>query len=340
VVGVAIADPTSPIAARVWIHGTGQLDDVLIAERLDRAHGLRAAWFPRGGAHETDAYRLVHGEGDRMPGIVMDRYRDIVIVRADGAAAEALLRRHQRTFTERLRAWGVTSAALRRGADDFESWFGDVVPERLEVSEHGMRFSVDLRHGQKTGAFLDQRENRRRAREMSSGRSVLNLFSYAGGFSLAAALGGASAVTSVDIASSAHVAAQRSMVLNGLDLRAHSFVTSDVFVFLEQAHARGRRWDLVICDPPSFAPNERSKPRAVTAYRKLHRACADVLAPGGVLCAASCSSHISMDDFLSTLTDETLGRDLRVTEVFGPPADHPTLAAFPEGRYLKFVVLQ
>jgi 23S rRNA (cytosine1962-C5)-methyltransferase len=200
---------------------------------------------------------------------------------------------------------------------------------------------VDLAHGQKTGAFLDQRDNRARVRELSAGRRVLNLFSYAGGFSTAAALGGATHVTSVDLAQAAHRDAERSMRANGIDAGRHAFVTADAFAFLEGAKAKGQRWDLVVSDPPSFAPSEKAKPRALSAYRKLHGAAAAVLAPGGVLCAASCSSHVTAEDFASTLDDLALGRgDLSLAGMFGPPADHPTLAAWPEGRYLKFAVLR
>jgi 23S rRNA (cytosine1962-C5)-methyltransferase len=204
-----------------------------------------------------------------------------------------------------------------------------------------MAMEVDLARGQKTGAFLDQRENRVRVRSLAAGRGrVLNLFSYAGGFSIAAALGGAAEVTSVDVAAGGHASAQRSFRANGLDPSAHAFVTADVFAFLDRSKAKGDRFDLVISDPPSFAPSERAKPRAISAYRRLHGAAAAVLAEGGVLCAASCSSHVTMEDFLATLDDAALGRgDLAAREVHGQPEDHPTLAAWPEGRYLKLVVL-
>jgi 23S rRNA (cytosine1962-C5)-methyltransferase len=203
-----------------------------------------------------------------------------------------------------------------------------------------MPFLVDLARGQKTGAFLDQRENRRRVREMARGRRVLNLFSYAGGFSMAAALGGATHVTSVDVAAAAHATAQASFRAAGLDPSAHAFVTADAFAFLDGARARRETWDLVVSDPPSFAPSEKAVPRALSAYRKLHAACAAVLAPGGTLCAASCSSHVGAEAFLSTLDDAALGRDdLRLLALHGAGPDHPTLPAFPEGRYLKFAVL-
>jgi 23S rRNA (cytosine1962-C5)-methyltransferase len=212
--------------------------------------------------------------------------------------------------------------------------------EPVTVLENDLSFVVDLARGQKTGAFLDQRDNRLRVSQLSGGRRVLNLFSYAGGFSLFAARGGAAHVTSVDISAGAHATAQASLRTSGLDIARHAFVTADVHAFLQGASKRGETWDLIVSDPPSFAPNERSVPRALAAYRALHRACASVLAPGGILCAASCSSHIDAPTFLTTLDDAALERDdLCLLELRGAGLDHPTLPAFPEGRYLKFAVL-
>jgi 23S rRNA (cytosine1962-C5)-methyltransferase len=168
---------------------------------------------------------------------------------------------------------------------------------------------------------------------------VLNLFSYTGGFSLHAALAGA-IVTSVDVATAAHATAQESFRLNALDPKKHEFVAADAFAWLAEAAKKRLRWDVVISDPPSFAPSERAKPKALAAYRSLHRACSDVLAPLGQLVAASCSSHVPAEEFLGTLDDAALGRgDLRLQELHGPPADHPTLPSFPEGRYLKLAIL-
>jgi 23S rRNA (cytosine1962-C5)-methyltransferase len=220
------------------------------------------------------------------------------------------------------------------------------VPEEIEVDEYTIRYIAAPWTGQKTGAFLDQRENRarigdlvRRRKQAGLRTRVLNLFSYTGGFSLHAALAGGE-VTSVDVAAQAHATAQESFKLAGVDPRPHAFVAADAFAWLEAAKNRRETWDVVISDPPSFAPSEKAKPKALAAYRSLHRACADVLAGGGHLVAASCSSHVHAEDFLSTLDDGALGRsDLRVLEVHGAPPDHPSLPSFPEGRYLKLVLL-
>jgi 23S rRNA (cytosine1962-C5)-methyltransferase len=292
----------------------------------------------------TTAYRIVNGEGDRMPGVVIDRYADVAVLRADGPAAEVLVRRFAETIFGALSPMGVRGLSLRtqaRGdAVRIDRLAGSPPPDTREVAEHGVPFVVDLARGQKTGAFLDQRENRRRVGALAAGKDVLNLFSYAGGFSLHAALGGARKVTSVDVAAGAHATAQTSFRAAGIDPTAHDFVTADAFAFLRRAHERRAAWDLIVSDPPSFAPNEKSLGRALASYRALHRACADVLGSGGVLCASSCSSHVDAPAFASTLDDAALGRsDLSLLELFGAPEDHPTLAGWPEGRYLKFAVL-
>lgn len=342
--GRGIADPGSPIAVRMWTRRRDPIDGALWRNRVAHALDLRAALFDAAAGPRTDAVRLIHGEGDRMPGFVVDRYAWVTVLRTDGDGAAARITDLVAAVWPRLARMGVRSLVHRSGkkgeAPRLERLEGDDPPETVRVEEHGVPFVVDLARGQKTGAFLDQRDNRRRVAELASGRRVLNLFSYAGGFSLHAALGGATHVTSVDIAAAAHATAQASFHAAGVEPRAHSFVTADVQAFLDAARGRGEVWDLIVSDPPSFAANERALPRALTAYRALHRACAGVLAPGGIFCAASCSSHVHAHDFLTTLDDAALGgRALTVLELRGPGADHPVPAAFPEGRYLKFAVL-
>jgi 23S rRNA (cytosine1962-C5)-methyltransferase len=341
--GQGLWDATSPIAARVYARQTSvALDSAVILEAIERAIERRKALAddPR-----TDAYRLCHGEGDRVPGVVIDRYGDVAVLRLDGDAIARRLEELADGAWSLLVARGVRSLGLRvsrRDADvRLEPLRGDPPPPTVTVRENGMAMIVDLAHGQKTGAFLDQRDNRARVREVAKGKRVLNLFSYAGGFSIAAALGGSLRTTSVDIAQAAHATAERSMRANDIDPAKHAFVTADSFAFLEAAKIRGETWDLVVSDPPSFAPSEKARPRALASYRKLHAGCAAVLAKGGVLCASSCSSHVGAEEFAATLDDATLGRDdLAVVGLFGSPSDHPTLPAWPEGRYLKFAILR
>jgi 23S rRNA (cytosine1962-C5)-methyltransferase len=340
--GQGLWDPSSPIAARVYARTpTPPLDAGLIVHGIERAIARRGSLA---GDPSTTAYRLCHGEGDRVPGVVIDRYGDVAVLRLDGDAIATWLEELADGVWPLLQAEGVRSlghrVARRETEVRLEALRGDAPPATLTVRENGMSMVVDLAHGQKTGAFLDQRDNRARVRGLARGRRVLNLFSYAGGFSIAAVLGGATRATSVDLAQAAHATAQLSMRANDIDPGAHAFVTADAFAFLEAARARGDTWDLVVSDPPSFAPSEKARPRALGAYRKLHAACASVLAPGGIFCASSCSSHVTAEDFAATLDDAALGRsDLSMVGLFGSPWDHPTLAAWPEGRYLKFAVL-
>lgn len=333
-------DAASPIAVRVFETTRGpSLDAGALASKIIASIARRDGRFD----DATTAYRLVNGEGDRAPGLVVDRYGDVAVMRLDTDAWEPHVGAVARAIEKTLASRGVRSIARRvaDGAKKIEALVGPEPPDRVVVRERGMLMEVDLSFGQKTGAFLDQRENRARVRSLAKGRaSALNLFSYAGGFSIAAALGGARRVTSVDVAAAAHATAQRTFRANGVDPGAHAFVSADVFAFLDQARARGERFDLVVSDPPSFAPSERAKPKAIAAYRRLHAAAASVLAPGGVLCAASCSSHITAEDFVATLDDAAIGRaDLRLVDLFGQPEDHPSLAAWPEGRYLKLAVM-
>ena len=347
-VAYGLWDPSSPIAVRIYSRDKGTPITVdSLAQAVERAIEARHRLFD---LTRTNAYRLCHGEGDRVPAVVLDRYDDVAVARFDGAAIRAwsqplldrvwlalmqqgitrLLERGDNRSDKRLRAIAKAPGI----AEDLP-----VSIETLVVREHGMNLVVDLVHGQKTGAFLDQRDNRQRVRHMSAGARVLNLFSYTGGFSCAAALGAAVHVTSVDIARGANDVAMRTFRANQLDPRAHAFVTADVFAFLDQAYERGDSYDLIISDPPSFAPNEKALAKALQAYRRLHKQCARLLAPGAVLCAASCSSHVTMQAFVATLDDQVLERKMRVLGLYGPPPDHPTLASWPEGRYLKFVVL-
>jgi 23S rRNA (cytosine1962-C5)-methyltransferase len=288
---------------------------------------------------------VVHGENDRMPGLVVDLYAGCAVVVLDGDAAAAFWRPRLAAVLDGLDDAGLVAphAWLRpvRGGDGG----GGLVlrgapPEKLAIHERGARFEVDVRRGQKTGFFLDQRDNRTLVGRHAAGARVLNLFAYTGGFSVHAALGGARHVTTVDIAAPAIEAARTNVALSGLDAEAHAFATADAFAFLDDARAHRRTWDVVIVDPPSFAPNERARAKALVAYAKLFALAAEVVEPGGLLAAASCSSHVSEIDFLGALADaqRRSGRAITARVIAGAASDHPVVPGFPEGRYLKFAL--
>jgi 23S rRNA (cytosine1962-C5)-methyltransferase len=325
-----------PIGVRVFTLKDEPVARALFAARLDAALELRARIVPP----ETDAYRLLHGEGDRLPGAVLDRYGDAAVLKLDGEAIAAHLPTLLELLAERLPALGVRSLLLRSGRADtkqVELAFGpEPVAERL-VRERGMALWVNLYEGQKTGLFLDHRESRATLRGRARGLGVLNLYGYTGGFSVAAGLGGAREVTTVDLARPALDLAARSFAANGLDAVPHRTFAADALEWLGQAKERGERWELIVADPPNFAPRKDAVEGALRAYESLHAAVFAVLAPGGHYLAASCSSHVTRADFEGTLADAAR-RARRVPQVLersGAPADHPRLLGFPEGDYLK-----
>jgi 23S rRNA (cytosine1962-C5)-methyltransferase len=349
----------APLAVRMLT--TDRNDDLaaLVPDRLTAALERRLAVIDRA---QTNAFRWVHGEADRLPGVHLDVYADIGALRFDGAGARAFYAELASHVMQAGAALGLTAVVERRrgprgghsskgqadGDDDGEAQAettlvlaGTPPSGTREVREHGLLFEVDLVHGQKGGLFLDQRDNRARVAAMARGRRVLNLFGYTGGFSVHAAAAGAAATTTVDLSPGAVAAARRNFQRNRLPAGApHEFVAADAFTFLEAAAAAGRRWDLVISDPPSFAPSQRALPAALRAYTRLHRLCAAVAAPGGVLCAASCSSHVTEAAFVATVEAGCgqSGRRFIRRESHGAGPDHPVADFFPEGRYLKFVV--
>lgn len=347
--GIALFDARSAIALRVL---STRADDrpgpELWRRRIRDAYTLRQEGLD---LERTNAYRLVHGEGDRMPGVVVDNYAGHLSLKLDTEAWLPHLDELCQALVDVVQPRGVylkgVAGSRRKGARDpgplaeARTLYGEAPPEPTAVLEHGMHLGVSLVHGQKTGFFLDQRENRALIRRYSRDRSVLNLFSYTGGFSIAAALGGATRVTSVDTAAAAIEGARDNFSLNGVDPGEHEFAAEDAFAYLDRCAADDRTFDLVICDPPSFAPRKQAVTNALRAYTRLHRQALRRVARGGLLAASSCSSHITMEMFLGTLREAAAKcrRPLRLLECRHEPADHPSYLHFPEGRYLKFALM-
>ena len=336
---IGYADPASPIRVRVLARAPrDRLEPGWEAARAGRAGALRRA-DPRLAA--TDALRLVHGEGDLMPGLVIDLYADTAVVVFDGGAAAAFWTPRVPAVMEGLASAGFAPARVwnRRRRGGGRPLAGSPPPDAIPIDEAGARFEVDVHRGQKTGLFLDQRDNRLHLRGLAAGAEVLNLFGYTGGFSIQAALGGARRVVTVDQARPAIEAAARNLAASGLDPARHELVCADAFAWLEQAAAAGRRFDIVVCDPPSFAPRAEALDPARAAYRRLNRLALGVVAPGGLLLSASCSSHFTREHLREALAGAALdaGRELLVVTERGPASDHPVLPAFPEGDYLKLL---
>ncbi len=344
-VAIGFYDPASPLAFRVCdATGLSKLDDRWAERRLRDALALRASLFDEQAAGtQTTGYRLLNGEGDGTPGLVVDVYGSAAVMKLDGAGPCGFWNAPE------IAGWLAESSSLNcvyerrkeRGTEG-RVLVGSIPQQPVPFVEHGLKFTADLVKGQKTGFFLDQRENRHTVRHLARGRSVLNLFAYTGGFSVAAGCGGATQVTTVDLAKPAIDAAVDHWRLNGLPESLHEALAADAFVFLDEAARERRRWDIVVVDPPSFAPNQESIPKATTAYQTLIAAGARVTSKGGLLAAASCSSHIHLEAFL-TICEEGVSEARRRATVLGihsQPADHPTPLVLPEYRYLKFVLMR
>lgn len=332
---VGVWDADSAIAVRIF-STRGPVDDGWIHQRVVEAYRERAPLRDGG----VDGYRLLFGEADQLPGIVVDMYADYAILVSYSKSLGQLLPRVARAVMEVTGCRGVTRRIKHEEEVQLHVLCGDLIPDEIIVNEYGMKLLAELRHGQKTGLFFDHRENRAYVRRASEGKSVLNLFSYTGGFSVAAALGGATTVTSVDISKPAVLASERNFSLNGLPARSHEAISQDVFEFLQQGAASRRAWDLVVCDPPSFAKNKAQLRAAEKAYRRLMSLALDVTAPGGTFCAASCTSQVGPVAFRLALMDAARKsrRRLKVIHDIGQPIDHPVSIAHEEGRYLKFLV--
>lgn len=361
--GYGLWDAERPIAIRMFSERQPP-DARWLRDRVQDAWELRAPLRDAG----CTAYRWLFGEGDGLPGLTVDRYGDYAAVATymDGAdelvgwLADALhdidaglrgmvLRRRDAATNAVPAAERAHDDERRKTKDqsplDRRSGIASIVrgaapPADLVVREYGIQMRADLQGGQKTGLFLDQRENRRYVERISAGHTVLNCFAYTGAFSLYALRGGARAVVSVDIGKGLAAAASANIALNGFDAAGHEFVTADCFDLLGHYADAGRRFDLVILDPPSFAKSRSGRYAALRAYTRLNALALRCVAPGGLLASASCTSQVGPEEFKQILAvaGAQANRRLQIIHEAGQPLDHPVPAHFPEGRYLKFVV--
>lgn len=333
-VGYALWDDESPVALRVFSRHE-KPDAQWIRARVREAWSLRSEWL----SGTTDAFRLLYGEGDGLPGVVVDYYAGYCVLVTYATSLEGLVDPIVRALMEFEPVRGV----VRRGHETkgrLQVLAGQAPPHDLVVTEGDWRLAVNLSEGQKTGLFLDHRDNRLFVAKRAKGASVLNLFCYTGAFSLAALSGGASRVTSVDVALPSIRAARDNFALNGHDPEKFEFVAADVFAYLEQARSRGERFDLVISDPPSFAKRRDQQRPALKAYRKLAMDGLRVTRSGGIYVGASCTSQVSADQFRQTLAEaaQRTNRRLQLLHEAFHAVDHPVFIGHPEGRYLKCFV--
>ncbi len=347
----AAYSPASSIRARCWSFVESEVPDAdWCAARVHSAVVRRAALVDA-----TNAVRLVFGEADGLPGFVADRYADQLVVQFQAAGVEA---RRDALLDALVAATGCAnvydrsdsatrqreglppSIGVARGAEP---------PDLVEVHEHGVRYLVDVRRGHKTGFYIDQRDNRRLAGELAArfsrehGRApaMLNCFCYSGGFSIAAARGGADAVLSIDSSADALALAGRNWALNGLDPAGAEWRVADVFDALRALRDAGRTFDLIVLDPPKFAASHHHVERAARAYKDINLSALRLLAPGGYLLTFSCSGAIDVDLFQKIVAGSVIDAraDCQMLARLAAGIDHPLLMTHPEGEYLKGLLL-
>lgn len=333
------------IAIRILTRNQDEaIDADFIRRRVQRACELREVFDPA----VTNAYRLINSEGDGLPGLVVDRYGDILVVQIHTAGMEQLRPLVIQALQAETGAQGILlrndgSARRREGlAVEEPQVVAGEVPEQAIVRENGVQFAIDFWEGQKTGFFLDQRDKRAALQKYTRGKRVLNCFSYTGGFSVYAALTSPETrVTSVDVSAPAIKAARKIFTLNGLDAQspAYTFETADVFEYLEQCRQEGELFDVVVLDPPAFAKTLGVRTHALKAYRRLNTLGMQVLRPGGILLTCSCSGVVGMDDLLGAISvsAQRLHRSVQLLESYTHGVDHPINLAMPETAYLKAI---
>jgi 23S rRNA (cytosine1962-C5)-methyltransferase len=342
---IGLFEPHSPLRVRMLHVGKPQtLDDAWWRGRLDSAIALREKVFDG----NTTGYRCINGESDGWPALVLDRYADTLVLKLYSAIWLQRIEQITQLIVERVRPARVVLRLSRniqeqtRPKGDLEDGallFGAPVEGPVVFRENGLRFEADVLRGQKTGFFLDQRENRAITGELAKGHAVLNAFSYSGGFSVYAARAGATRVTDLDISPHALEAARRNFHLNEEDTRgcAHQCVKADAFDWLKQ---HDERFGVVVLDPPSFAKRESERAPAIEAYTRLARLGIGHVEPGGFLVAASCSAHVSADEFFEAvrIAARKSGRRFAELQTTGHAPDHP--AKFAEADYLKCIYAQ
>lgn len=345
--GRAAFSPHSQIRARIWTFDPSEsIDHAFFKRRVAASVARRNGhpWLAR-----QEGVRLIHGESDGLPGVIADRYGSVVVVQLTSAGADKW---RDAIVAALVQATGCLCVFERsdsevRGLEGLEPrlgvLYGELPEKRLQIAEHGITMEVDVERGHKTGFYLDQRDNRRLTAELASGRSVLNCFCYTAGFSLQALAGGATEVLSIDSSGPALEAAQRNLARNpSLNASAANWWEADVFEALRLLHAERRRFDLVILDPPKFAPSAAHAQRAARAYKDINLHGFKLLNPGGILMTYSCSGGIGGELFQSIVAGAARDAavDARIIHRLSAAPDHPIGLAAPEGEYLKGLACQ
>ncbi len=340
----AAYSPSSQIRARVWTFDPAeQVDPDFFRNRIKNAIASREPWLDRGG---SNAYRLIHAESDGLPGLIVDRYGDTLVLQSLTAGSEYW---KETLATLLLESTGLSTIFERSDADvrELEGLVpcagplrGALPPQPLTITENGLAFHVNVQTGHKTGFYLDQRLNRQRVRQLAGGRSVLDCFCYTGGFTVNALVGGAASVLSVDASADALELCLENCSINNLPPDRHNLLQGDVFQLLRKFRDEARSFDMVILDPPKFAPTAAQAAQAARGYKDINLLAFKLLRPGGVLVTFSCSGGIDAAFFQKIVASAALdaGVEAKIAEHLTQAPDHPVALNFPEGIYLKGLV--
>ncbi|MDQ5878211.1 MAG: rRNA (cytosine1962-C5)-methyltransferase, partial [Pseudomonadota bacterium] len=339
--------PQSQIRARVWSFDAEEtIDDAFFKRRVAAAVARREAMPQLAG---QDGMRLLHGESDGLPGVIADRYGDTICLQLTAAGSDkwrkaivgALVKA---TGVARIYERSDSDVRKLEGLEPVTGWVhGDAPDGPLSIDENGVRLGVDVVGGHKTGFYLDQRDNRLLTRALAAGKSVLNCFCYTGGFSLQALAGGAASVLSIDSSGPALAGARANLAMNPqLDASRAEWQEADVFDALRAFRKEGRKFDLIVLDPPKFAPSAAHAERAARAYKDINLLGFRLLNPGGYLLTYSCSGGIGLELFQKIVAGAAVdaGRDARILQRLSAGPDHPIALHFPEGEYLKGLLVQ
>jgi 23S rRNA (cytosine1962-C5)-methyltransferase len=331
----------SQIAVRLW--SWNELEEVnedFFITRIKTAYEIRKKYVE---SKQTDSYRLVYGENDLLPGLVVDKYADYLCVQFHNPAIEAWKEQIITALVNVMKPVGIyeRSDMKVRGIVGAESEVGvlyGTMPDKIEIKENGLLFVVDIKGGQKTGFFLDQRDKRLALQKYCKNKKVLNCFSYTGGFSVYALKAGASSVVSVDSSVSALELGRENVRLNTLEEQKSEFINADVKEYLTREEAKN--FEIIILDPPAFVKDRRKVKEGLQGYRKINEAALKLLPAGGILVTCSCSGHVSLEDFRFMLSEAAgrAKRTVQILETFTHSIDHPELVAFTEGEYLKCLI--
>ena len=330
------------IICKVLSFDTQQVDESFFRERLQSAvaYRERMGFFAEA---DTNVFRLVHAEGDFMPGLVCDWYNGVLVMQAHSVGMHRLFPMFTELFVDLLGKHGIksvfdkSSATVPGGCEDGYVWGTEHA--EWEISEHGNRLLINFFEGQKTGFFVDQRENRHLVETLSAGRRVLNCFGYTGGFSLGALRGGASYVETVDISKKAIELCNRNVQLNFGEGASHKGVVADVLKYMDEVD---NQFDIIILDPPAFAKNHRSLQQGLKGYRNINQKAMEKIQRGGLLLTFSCSQAVSRDDFQTMCFTAAANahRQVRIVRQLPHAMDHPVSIYHPEGEYLKGLLLE